>query len=115
VQGQFTARGGVIDFDGFCQLMGKKMKDVDSEMELRDAFRVLDNDGLGYITCKEMTTICKVLGEDLDEIEVHPRPPDRAKHPPSLSTRRPLTRARASIRRAHAQVAEPTHAQRNTT
>jgi len=71
VQGQFTARGGVIDFDGFCQLMGKKMKDVDSEMELRDAFRVLDNDGLGYITCKEMTTICKVLGEDLDEIEVH--------------------------------------------
>ena len=92
------------------------MKDVDSEMELRDAFRVLDNDGapklplpcvacsshphtsmaaapfscdgavrahplrahpsagLGYITCKEMTTICRVLGEDLDEIEVRRAP-----------------------------------------
>merc|ERR1711865_1144331 len=44
VQGQFTARGGPIDFEGFCQLMTRRMKDVDSEMELRDAFRVLDED-----------------------------------------------------------------------
>ena len=27
--------------------------------------------GLGYITCKEMATVCKVLGEDLDEDEVN--------------------------------------------
>lgn len=80
VQGQFTARGGTIDFEGFCQLMvrgtarrahrirpppqpeqagscaqpspdrtpheqSRRMKDVDSEMELRDAFSVLDQDG----------------------------------------------------------------------
>ena len=71
VQGQFTARGGTIDFEGFCQLMTRKMKDVDSEMELRDAFRVLDQDEKGYITCKEMASVCKVLGEDLDEDEVN--------------------------------------------
>ena len=27
--------------------------------------------GRGYITCKEMATVCKVLGEDLDEDEVN--------------------------------------------
>ena len=121
------------------------MKDVDSEMELRDAFRVLDNDGapepppvaciarlcwsrsraavcqrqpctraaarvaprsaptrpiagLGYITCKEMTTICKVLGEDLDEIEVRPRPPDRANILP-VSRRAAHSRARVPTTR----------------
>ena len=44
---------------------------ADSEMELRDAFRVLDAEGNGYIGCKEMSAICRVLGEDLDEYEVY--------------------------------------------
>lgn len=37
------------------------MKDVDSETELKDAFRMLDNNGLGYIGVSEMQKICKVL------------------------------------------------------
>jgi hypothetical protein len=36
------------------------MKDVDSETELKDAFRVLDAKGLGYIGTAEMQKICKV-------------------------------------------------------
>ena len=35
------------------------MKDVDSETELKDAFRVLDKDGLGYIKTDAMQKICK--------------------------------------------------------
>ena len=35
------------------------MKDVDSETELKDAFRVLDKDGLGYIRTDAMQKICK--------------------------------------------------------
>jgi len=71
VPGQFTERGGKIDFNMFCGLMSKKMKDVDSETELKDAFRVLDKDGLGYIKTDAMQKICKRLGEDLDETQVY--------------------------------------------
>ncbi|KAL1521640.1 hypothetical protein AB1Y20_021297 [Prymnesium parvum] len=71
VPGQYTERGGRIDFNIFCSLMVRKMKDVDSEMELKDAFRVLDKDGLGYIKTDVMQKICKRLGEDLDESQVY--------------------------------------------
>ena len=68
--GQFTARGGSIDFDFFCTLMGKKVKTLSNEDELKEAFRVLDRDGFGYIGAKEMRMICKSLGEDLEVEEV---------------------------------------------
>jgi len=47
------------------------MKDVDSETELKDAFRVLDAKGLGYIGTAEMQKICKRLGEDHDESQIY--------------------------------------------
>ena len=68
--GQYTARGGSIDYNFFCQLMGKKVKSIDNEAELKDAFRLLDRENTGYITTKEMVMICKKLGEDLTEEEV---------------------------------------------
>ena len=58
--GQFTARGGQIDFEFFCQLMRKKARDEDTEAELKDAFRVLDKVGQGWIGVDEMRRICKV-------------------------------------------------------
>lgn len=71
VSGQYTARGGAIDFDFFCLLMGKKIKGMSNEDELKDAFRVLDKHGQGWITTLEMQKICKRLGEDMEEEEVH--------------------------------------------
>jgi len=68
--GDYTSRGGKIDFDMFCNLMTDKMKDVDSEKELKDAFRVLDDSGRGYINCKELQQICSKLGETLTEEQV---------------------------------------------
>ena len=68
--GQYTARGGSIDFDFFCQLMGKKVKTLSNEDELKDAFRVLDKHGQGWITAAEMQRVCLKLGEDMTEEEV---------------------------------------------
>merc|ERR1712070_330504 len=70
VSGQFTARGGNINFDLFCQLMGKEVKAAKNEDELKDAFRVLDKDGQGFISISEMQAICKSLGEDMERDEV---------------------------------------------
>jgi calmodulin len=68
--GQYTARGGRIDFELFCSLMNRKVKDDDTEAELKDAFRVLDKVGQGYVGVEEMRRICKQLGEDLTAEEV---------------------------------------------
>jgi len=38
---------GTIDFEEFINMMAKKMKETDSEEELREAFRVFDKDGNG--------------------------------------------------------------------
>ena len=58
--GQFTARGGLIDFDLFLSLMRRKAREEDTEGELKDAFRVLDSGGLGYIDTEQMRLVCKV-------------------------------------------------------
>ena len=50
--------------------MGRKVKDDDTEAELKDAFRVLDKVGQGYVGVEEMRRICKHLGEDLTAEEV---------------------------------------------
>jgi len=68
--GQFTARGGLIDFDLFVSLMRQKARDDDTESELKDAFRVIDKMGQGWIDTAQMQAICKALGEDLSEEEV---------------------------------------------
>ena len=40
---------GTIDFPEFLTMMARKMKDTDSEEEIKEAFRVFDKDGNGYI------------------------------------------------------------------
>ena len=42
---------GTIDFPEFCQMMRRMNKENDSEM-IREAFRVFDRDGNGFITGK---------------------------------------------------------------
>ncbi len=44
---------GTIDFPEFLTMMGRKMKDTDSEEELREAFRVFDKDGTGFISAAD--------------------------------------------------------------
>ena len=44
---------GEIDFEEFIQMMAKKMRESDSAEEIREAFKVFDKDGDGYLNAKE--------------------------------------------------------------
>ena len=61
---------GTIDFPEFLTMMAKKMKDTDSEEELKEAFRVFDKDGNGFISAAELKLVMTNLGEKLTEEEV---------------------------------------------
>ena len=61
---------GTIDFPEFLTMMSKKMKDVDSEEEIREAFRVFDKDGNGFISSAELRHVMTNLGEKLTDEEV---------------------------------------------
>lgn len=48
---------GTIDFPEFLTMMARKMKDTDSEEEIREAFRVFDKDGNGFISAAELRSV----------------------------------------------------------
>lgn len=50
--------------------MARKMKDTDSEEEIREAFRVFDKDGNGFISAAELRHVMTNLGEKLTDEEV---------------------------------------------
>ena len=67
----FTFKGnGTIDFPEFLTMMARKMKDTDSEEEIREAFRVFDKDGNGFISAAELRHVMTNLGEKLTDEEV---------------------------------------------
>lgn len=51
-------------------MMAKKMKDSDSEDELKEAFKVFDKDGNGFISAAELRHVMTNLGEKLTDEEV---------------------------------------------
>ena len=50
--------------------MSKKMKETDKEEELREAFRVFDRNGDGFISASELRHVMTNLGEKLTDDEV---------------------------------------------
>ena len=50
-------------------MMARKMKDSDTEEELKEAFRVFDKDGNGYISAAELRHVMTNLGEKLTDEE----------------------------------------------
>ncbi|CAM8963640.1 unnamed protein product [Rhodiola kirilowii] len=52
------------------KLMARKMKDTDSEEELKEAFRVFDKDQNGFISAAELRHVMTNLGEKLTDEEV---------------------------------------------
>ena len=66
----FVLGNGTIDFPEFLTMMARKMKDTDSEEEIREAFRVFDKDGNGFISAAELRHVMTNLGEKLTDEEV---------------------------------------------
>ena len=65
-----SSGNGAIDFPEFLTMMSRKAKDVDSEEELRQAFKTFDRDGNGYISSAELRHVMTNLGEKLTDEEV---------------------------------------------
>lgn len=54
---------GTIDFPEFLTMMARKMRDTDSEEEIKEAFKVFDRDNNGYISAAELKHVMTNLGE----------------------------------------------------
>merc|ERR1711976_152554 len=55
-----------IEFPEFCKHMKSKYKDPDTKRnEVREAFKIFDKDGNGFISAQELKSIMKSLGEPL--------------------------------------------------
>ncbi|KAJ3123441.1 calmodulin-like 3 [Physocladia obscura] len=61
---------GAIEFDEFIDLMARKMREVDSEEELRSAFKVFDEDGNGFISAQELRHVMASMGENLSDGDI---------------------------------------------
>ncbi|GFQ04153.1 calmodulin [Phtheirospermum japonicum] len=60
----------IIVFPEFLNLMARKMKDTDSEEELKEAFRVFDKGQNGFISAAELCHVMTNFGEKLTYEEV---------------------------------------------
>jgi calmodulin len=65
-----TNGNGTIDFKEFMAVFEKKMKDSEAEEELRQAFKVFDKDGNGFLSSEELRHAMTQMGEKLTNEEV---------------------------------------------
>ncbi|KAF5454675.1 hypothetical protein F2P56_024322 [Juglans regia] len=61
---------GTIEFGEFLNLMARKMKENEAEEELKEAFKVFDQDQDGYISPNELRHVMINLEERLTDEEV---------------------------------------------
>ena len=61
---------GTLEFPDFLKMMLKRMKDKDSDQELRDAFRVFDEEGTGFVSASDLKYILvDIMGEKEAEVK----------------------------------------------
>lgn len=66
---------GTFSFEEFVQVMANmggisEQSEEDEEEELRQAFRVFDKTGCGYISASDLRAVLQCMGEDLTEDEI---------------------------------------------
>lgn len=61
---------GTLEFSAFVTIMSRKMKEIEREGDIRDAFRVFDMDKRGYISPTEFRLVMTNLQEKCSEKDV---------------------------------------------
>jgi len=61
---------GAVEWEEFCVLIYKKMREKDSDNEIKEAFRVFDAEGTGLIEAEELRAIFLQLPEPLSDDEM---------------------------------------------
>ncbi len=61
---------GTLEFDEFCNLMARQMKETNQEEELKQRFKLFDKDGNGLIDREELRDVMQQLGEKLSEEDI---------------------------------------------
>jgi len=61
---------GQIEFNEFLQMMARRMSGIESEEELREAFKCFDKDDDGFLTVGELRHIMTSLGDKMTNLEV---------------------------------------------
>ncbi|KAF5840375.1 hypothetical protein DUNSADRAFT_16923 [Dunaliella salina] len=61
---------GVIDFPEFVGIMGRNIREFDNETDLRNAWKVLDSGGKGFIGVSELGHVLSNIGEKLSPEEI---------------------------------------------
>ena len=64
------SRFRLMRYSEFLTMMARKMKDTDSEEEIREAFKVFDRDNNGFISAAELRHVMTSIGEKLTDDEV---------------------------------------------
>ncbi len=62
--------GGSIGFNGFIELMAKKIKETEVEDELKEAFKTFDRGHKGYYTLDDLRAMVYQYGERMSEDEI---------------------------------------------
>ncbi|XP_015438823.1 PREDICTED: troponin C [Dufourea novaeangliae] len=64
---------GKVNFDGFCKIAGRFLEEEDAEAmqeELKEAFRLYDREGNGYITTATLKEILAALDDKLTSADL---------------------------------------------
>merc|ERR1712241_235932 len=61
---------GSLDFPEFLLMMGMKINEQNAEDEIREAFKVFEGDGNGYINRQELPLVMMNLGEPMTTEEI---------------------------------------------
>ncbi|XP_070610998.1 calmodulin, striated muscle-like [Erythrolamprus reginae] len=69
IVGEIEAYKGKVDFPRFLAVMARRTRNSDTEEEIREAFRVFDRNGDGYVNAAELRHVLTTVGEKLTDKE----------------------------------------------